>query len=314
MRTLLAYDGSPGAANAVALAASIAWPRGSAIQVAGVLEPILMPIAGPLPRADDPAPALEAAMTEFLDEAIRGAVAELGGPGVSVDGTVLHGRPASAILDRAREFGADLVIVGSRGHGQITSLLLGSVATEVADHAACPVLVARDATMRRIVLATDDSAASRAAEAIVARWPIFVGSTVRVMSVADVTPPWKVAAPWTSAIAPSMHGQVIDAYIAELASAKEGHRLIAEAAATRLRAAGHRAEGEMRAGDAAAEIIGAAEEIQADLIVIGSRGRSGLTRLLLGSVARNVLSGSAASVLITREAASEHGGEAPAFS
>jgi len=54
-------------------------------------------------------------------------------------------------------------------------------------------------------------------------------------------------------------------------------------------------------GDAAGEIIAVAEKRGADLIVLGSRGRTGLTRLLLGSVARNVLSGSTASVLVVHE-------------
>jgi nucleotide-binding universal stress UspA family protein len=58
----------------------------------------------------------------------------------------------------------------------------------------------------------------------------------------------------------------------------------------------------MRHGDPAAEIIAGAEASGADLIVLGSRGLTGLTRLLLGSVARNVLSGSTASVLVVRDA------------
>ena len=70
----------------------------------------------------------------------------------------------------------------------------------------------------------------------------------------------------------------------------------------------------MRDGDAAGEIIAAAEQRGADLIVLGSRGRTGLTRLLLGSVARNVLSGSTASVLVVRDrdgARSSHPGPRP---
>jgi nucleotide-binding universal stress UspA family protein len=54
-------------------------------------------------------------------------------------------------------------------------------------------------------------------------------------------------------------------------------------------------------GDAAAEIVAEAESWGADLVVMGSRGRTGLTRILLGSVARNVLQGSRSSVLIVRD-------------
>ena len=68
------------------------------------------------------------------------------------------------------------------------------------------------------------------------------------------------------------------------------------------------ANAEMQIGDPASEIVAAAEARSADLIVLGSRGRTGVTRLLLGSVARNVVSGSAASVLIVRDGTGELSG------
>jgi nucleotide-binding universal stress UspA family protein len=55
-------------------------------------------------------------------------------------------------------------------------------------------------------------------------------------------------------------------------------------------------------GDPAAEIIDEAIDWRADVVVLGSRGHTGLTRLVLGSVARNVLQGSRSSVLIVRRA------------
>ena len=83
------------------------------------------------------------------------------------------------------------------------------------------------------------------------------------------------------------------------------HERIATDAATRLRDGGRVVDVEVRAGDAAEEIIAVVEQQRADLVVLGSRGRTGLTRLLLGSVARNVLSGSTASVLIVRDGTEE---------
>jgi nucleotide-binding universal stress UspA family protein len=56
----------------------------------------------------------------------------------------------------------------------------------------------------------------------------------------------------------------------------------------------------VRRGDPAAEIIALAEQRRADLVVLGSRGRSAIAEIVLGSVARNVLAGSAASVLVVR--------------
>jgi nucleotide-binding universal stress UspA family protein len=73
---------------------------------------------------------------------------------------------------------------------------------------------------------------------------------------------------------------------------------IADETTANLRAAGRDASGEMRTGVAASEIIATAEAVGAGLIVMGSRGQTGLARVLLGSVARNVLHGSGASVLV----------------
>jgi nucleotide-binding universal stress UspA family protein len=292
MRVLLAYDGSAGASEAAALAEAIAWPNDSILRVVSVIEPILMPMAGPWDRGSAVATDLDMAITAATDETMREVVERLGSSGTSVDGAVLRGRAASAIIDDAHDFGADLVIVGSRGHGPIATLLLGSVSSEVVDNAACPVLVARSATLSRVVLATDESPAARSAEAILARWPIFTSVPIRVVSVAEV------AHPWTTGIAPTMYRQVLDAYAAELRESKAEHQRIAAEAAGRLRKAGRVADAEMRDGDAAGEIVAVADQRGADLIVLGSRGRTGLTRLLLGSVARNVLSGSTASVLI----------------
>jgi nucleotide-binding universal stress UspA family protein len=145
------------------------------------------------------------------------------------------------------------------------------------------------------VFATDDSPSAQAAEAILASWPIFADVQIRVISVAEVVHPW------TTGIAPSMYGQVLNAYAAELSESKAEHQRIADGAAARLRESGRLVESEMRDGDAAAAIVALAQQQAADLIVLGSRGRTGLTRLILGSVARNVLSGSAASVLIVHE-------------
>jgi nucleotide-binding universal stress UspA family protein len=292
MRVLLAYDGSAGAAEATALAEAIHWPSDSVLRVVSVIEPILSPMSGPWDRGTALSPELDAEITASANETLRDVVERLGSSGRSVGGNVLRGRAATAIIDDARDFGADLVIVGSRGHGAIATLLLGSVSSEIVDHAPCPVLVARRATFSRAVFATDDSPSAQAAEAILARWPIFAGLPMSVLSVAEVVHPW------TTGIAPTMYRQVLDAYAADLRESKAQHNRIAADAAARLGESGRRVDSEMRDGDAAAEIIAVAEERGADLIVLGSRGRAGLTRLLLGSVARNVLSGSTASILI----------------
>jgi nucleotide-binding universal stress UspA family protein len=77
---------------------------------------------------------------------------------------------------------------------------------------------------------------------------------------------------------------------------------VADASATTLRRSGRRAIARVRTGDAAARILAVAEGESVDLIVLGSRGRTGLRRALLGSVGREVLSSARTSVLVVRAA------------
>ena len=293
MRILLAFDGSAAASDAVALVEAIAWAHDSALRVISVIEPTL-PIAGPWIRGSGLVPEVDEAITAYTHETLDGVVERLRSSGRSVEGEVLRGRAATAIVDDAREFGADLIVVGSRGHGTIASLLLGSVSSEVVDHAACPVLVARTTELANIVFATDGSPSAEAAELVLAAWPIFAGLPIRVVSVVDIV------RPWTTGIAPTMYAEVLDSYAVDWDEAKVEHQRIVDETATRLRDGGRTVDTEVRGGDAAAEIITVADQQHADLVVLGSRGQTGMTRLLLGSVARNVLSGSSASVLIVR--------------
>lgn len=191
---------------------------------------------------------------------------------------------------------ADLVIVGSRGHGAIESMLLGSVSAEVVDHATVPVLVARKSTLGRIVLAWDGSDSARGAAEAVRTWPVFRGASVRVVSVADLEIPWWTGFPATGS------PEIVPMYVEAAEASRTTHAELARAMAERLREAGLEATGETPEGDAATAIVKAAGE--ADLVVVGSHGWAGLRRLFLGSVARNVLHHAPCSVLVVRGPAS----------
>lgn len=289
MRVLVAYDGSDGATKAVDLVGSAAWPSASLIRVVTVVEPNVVPSRAPWRNEA----MVTLASTEDADRNAE-AVRRLRSPDRSVEGAVLHGRPATVVVDEAHTFGADVIVMGSRGRGQIASLLLGSVSAEVTDQAGCPVLIARSPAMTQVVLATDESPSALAAESIVIEWPIFAALSIRVVSVAETLQP-------TSGVAPFMVDQVRAAHADYRQELTAAHQRAADEAADRLRRAGRSAEPEMVEGDAAAEIIAVADERSADLIVLGSRGRTGVKRLLLGSVARNVLAGTKASVLVVHE-------------
>jgi nucleotide-binding universal stress UspA family protein len=208
---------------------------------------------------------------------------------------VFEGRPATVVVEEADRTPADLVVVGSRGHGRLASLVLGSVSAEIVDRARQPVLVARSASLTRVVLAADGSPSAAHAERLVATWPLFASTPVRVVSVAEVVEPWRTG------IAPTMYTQAIAAYQHDLEEARQHHERLAAEAAERLRAAGREAGSEGRTGDPPAEIVAAAEGFGADLVAMGSRGNTGVKRLVLGSVARDVVYGGTTSVLIARD-------------
>jgi nucleotide-binding universal stress UspA family protein len=198
-------------------------------------------------------------------------------PGVHVETAVVRGDPADVVIDQTFAFGADLLITGSRRRNFIQALLGWSAAGDIVDRAPCPVLVARTAEVRTVLLTTDGSPQSAAATELVARWPIFDVARVRVVTVAPEAP----------APARRIGG----------ASTSEEQR-IADIAAARLMDAGREVVTEVLHGRPAARIVEAARSRAADLIVIGSRGRTGLGRTLLGSVAGEVLASAACSVLI----------------
>src|SRR3989304_1067411 len=92
------------------------------------------------------------------------------------------GPPATALLDEANALKPDLLVIGSRGHGPMATVLLGSVSTEVADHAPCPVLVARRPSVHRMIVAGGGSESAQRAVATLSAWPIFGGLAARVVA------------------------------------------------------------------------------------------------------------------------------------
>lgn len=295
-RVLVATDGSEPATVAVDLVAGIPWPDGTIIRVVEAIETGAEVFGGPWPAvALVQSEALEAALRMDAQQTVEGARARLQRPGLEVESAVLVGRPASVIVEAARAMEADLIVVGSRGHGIIGSMLLGSVSAEIVDHASMPVLVARGPVLDRVVLAWDGSAcASRAAD-LVRQWPIFRRCSVRVVSVADVGAPW-----WTGFPDPASSAAV-EVYLEAADASRSQHAELADGMTADLRAAGLSAEADKREGDAASQILAVAGASGANLIVLGTHGRSRLQRIFLGSVARNVLHHAQCSVLIVRE-------------
>jgi nucleotide-binding universal stress UspA family protein len=294
MRVLLAYDDSNCANTALQLTASVGWPSGTSIEVLRVVEEhydlIGAPDAGLISPPNWPPTADELADARL---SVDRAATRLRSAGYAALGRVARGRPASVLARDARQIEADLIVVGSRGHGPMDALLLGSVSTELADHAPCPVLVTRRPSISRVLLATDGSPSADYAIGQLIEWGFLRGAIVRVVSVAPATGPLSSLAAAFEPRAPMIENDLGE-------HLRVAHLQLAETVARRLHGAGVSAEPEVRQGDAAHEIVQAARAFEADLVITGSRGLGTLPRVLLGSVARKVLLHADTSVMVMR--------------
>jgi nucleotide-binding universal stress UspA family protein len=137
-RIVVGVDGSPSSVHALEWAINQAELTGDVIDAVHAWH---FPNDYGMPVADLPDAAALGA--EILDKAIAEARNAAPGP-VEIRPHVVEGNPAQALLDLAK--GADLLVVGSRGHGGFTGALLGSVSQHVVHHAPGPVVVIRGRT------------------------------------------------------------------------------------------------------------------------------------------------------------------------
>jgi nucleotide-binding universal stress UspA family protein len=296
MRILLATDGSESANNAVETVRSLALPSGSVVRLVAVL-PGTPELFGATWDAYVPADAeaLEAQMTSELRTALDGVKARVQRAGVSVEEEVLRGRPATQIVEAANAFRADLIVVGSRGLGAWKRLLLGSVSAEIVDHSACPVLVARRTTVGSAILGDDGSDGARAAARLLARCPWLAGERVTVVAVAEIL---NAAA---LGFSPAVSGAFVTGMVDWTAESEERLAEVTRVTAQILENGGIQTETRVLSGDPAHELVTIARAEGADLVVVGTEGRGGLARAVLGSVARNVLINVRCSVLVVRQ-------------
>jgi nucleotide-binding universal stress UspA family protein len=151
------------------------------------------------------------------------------------------------------------------------------------------VLVARRDRIGRILIGEDGSESAAAAANVVRRWSVLHGARIKVLSVADIDPQWN---PWLLGAA------LREAHAAGATKLHEQHEALARKTAAGLKQAGLQTENEVNDGNPAHRLVETAVNWDADLIVIGTHGRSGLGSLLVGSVARAVLYHAPCSVLI----------------
>lgn len=130
-RIAVGVDDSPGGRAALAWAIDEARQWGATLDVVIAWSYLVQPVAEFRPDFD------ESAAADTLDAILSAHSID----GVAVERTVINDLPAKALLHAAQS--ADLMVVGARGFGGFTGLLLGSVSQQVVTHAQCPVVVVR---------------------------------------------------------------------------------------------------------------------------------------------------------------------------
>lgn len=276
---LLATDFRPASQAAAQAAVRLAAAFGSRVTLLHVMEPL------PNWPAHRQEPEKEVALHVLA--------AQLAGQQVEVAGMSLAVGPAAhTILDRARELDADLILMGAGDRTGLFQFSGGPTAVTVIEHAPQPVLAVRpgqpDLAFRKILCPVDQSGPSAQGLSNAVRLAQALGGELVVLTVVPEVS-WLTAAAET--------GQLADARAEYDAKWREEFdRFVAG-----IPAHGVATRTEVRYGSPHEQILAAARDHQADVIVMGATGRTGLVRVLLGSTTRRVLERLPCSLLTVKE-------------
>ncbi|WP_327036044.1 universal stress protein [Micromonospora ureilytica] len=281
---VVGVDGSESALRAVRLAATEAAHRHRPLRVVhGFIWPLLHVPVSPAPDAP-PGGGLRHRAEELVEAAVREAEATV--PGLSISGEIIDGEATAVLVGESPT--AALLVLGDRGLGGFSALVVGSVAVQVAAYADCPVLVARG-TQRPdepVLVAVDGSDGSRRAADFAAETAVSLGVPLVALHAyrhpgssgpGDMQPLVYDEA--------KLHGEQERMLTGWLTGLTEDHR--------DLRLTCRVVHG--RPGSVLAEASRSAQ-----LAVVGGRGRGEVTGLLLGSVSQSVLHHAQCPVVVVR--------------
>jgi nucleotide-binding universal stress UspA family protein len=267
-RLLVCCDGSAEARHAVFQTLALARACGSRVGVLRVVEI--------MPEVEAVAPDLRAQQEEEVRKEMKAIQAEAAGTEVAVEVLIRQSQlPHAAIVAEAEKFGADVIIMGRSGRTGLARLLVGSVAARVIGHSPINVLVLPPGTSLGLA---------------------------RLLVACDASPPSEAA--WLEAVSLAKCGEV--QLFAVAAASEEGEIIEAQEVMRQLIEGAHREGIPLRAimpqgqqpDDA---IVQVALRHEVDLIIMGSHGRTGLTKLLMGSVTEGVIGQALCPVLVVKK-------------
>jgi nucleotide-binding universal stress UspA family protein len=263
---LLATDGSEFSEGAVREGIRLAKTCGAKVTALRVIE--FNPEFEAM--APDAVEKMETGARNYVDSVKAGADKE----GVACEALVRRGvTPHEQIVEEAQKLKTDMIVMGRRGRTGLKRLLMGSVTARVVGHSPVNVLVvprAAEMKLENVLIATDGSSFSEAAALEAVCIAKDCGGSVVAISVAE------------------------DEKAMDAAKANTGN--VEEIA----RKEGVNVEAMVEKGRAEEAIVGAAKQKGCDLIVVGSHGRTGVARLLMGSVTERVIGLSESAVLVVK--------------
>lgn len=276
MKTLLAVDGSDNSYEAVRALKFLSRADQlillHALNVPRPAYPMMMPEV-----ADELYKAVERSMREdgerLLDR-VQSLLPLHAGPSTK---RLELGSPAEVIVTAAEQDKVDLIVMGARGVGPIKERLLGSVSHRILTLAPCAKLIVNGPVkaMTKVLLPLQGPHDMEAAIRFLQLKPFHEPVQLSLLTVLpSVRPPWPVGA----ATAEQLEERALQ-------SARE----FIEDVANRLRSLGYEARGRAVLGTPADTVLQEAGTLRADLILMGSRGKKGAMRFMLGSVSHAVL-------------------------
>ncbi len=280
MKILLAVDGSKYSRWAADVLLGLPLAQEPEIEIMHVVDVPTVTESLIAPAMAEKYRAGTAALVERRFEAAQRITAQVlervGTRWMRVGAIITRGRVADEIVARARKERADLIIVGARGLSNIERFLLGSVSQKIVTYAPCSVLVVKQKTraVKRVLLAVDGSRASdKAVQFLRTRFePKKLQGTVMYV--------------WEYPIHPHPASALME--------------VIAKKYSEPLARSGIKTDAMWVMGHSAQKIVRVASQKRPQLVVMGSRGLTGVKRFLLGGVSHQVVKHSRESVLVVR--------------
>lgn len=287
-KVLLATDGSEDAVLAARAAADLSARSGSQLHVVHAWHSVPSPHFKSFIRSQ---------LKEAAEELLAKQVASIEGAGGDVaEAHLEEGRTVDMILSSAEKMGASLIVLGSRGHGSVGRIVMGSVSEGVVRHAHSPVLVMRGGKsawpLERVILGDDGSEEARKAGELAAAVGGFYGAKGLLVEA------------YPSLMEVDVDEDEVTArMLDDEGSFKTRERELGARAKEIEELLGSRPKVRISSGDPTVCLLSAAEEggvPENALIAVGSRGLGAVRRATLGSVSTKVLHAARGPVLVFR--------------